>query len=397
MARNPQLVKDKFFIIEHGEYVIIEHFNYEFIRNSLLKVYRHGSNERYMMTVVIKEKTLANDWEVRSLDLNQIYFSNERLRVQELMISDIRHENYRYNPNMPIPDVMRRWMEYDKNRDVQIDEELKLPVAKDIPEKVYTREELDEKDPRLETIQKMYPVLDKMVVLDWAVNYDAVLQDASKCTSSLSNEQLRINTVLHKCQQFMNTEISGKISKIMTDAFPDQRGFFSRLVGADVKYMVPDSMGVQNITNKLHEVLTVNTTQFRGAEVWFDELIECYQKHIEMLDGGIAACEFQMTQEPHEEMHKRHLDRVSKMRMTSNMSLMTVQTAQLRFNTEMEKLQEIRDVLVPIIINNLQVSTMGDVVSDEQTRDLITNLKGMQENINKSKKKNAEQDSLFEQ
>lgn len=396
MSRNPQEVKDKFFIIENGRYVIVEHFNYEFVRNSLLKRYRKGSNERYMITVILREKTAVSDWDVRNMDLLDVYFSNERLRVQELMISDIEYENYRYQPNMPVPAVMERWMQYERNKNVQIDEMASLPAeAAAIPEKVYIRQELSTGDHRLPTISKMFPEQDAMKVLDWVVNYETAMHEVSNETSALATEQLRINSTLQQCSDFVNNEVTVKISNLMREMFPDERGFFGKLFGSDMKYSLPDAFTVQAIDEKLKKILTVDTNKFRGAEVWFDNLIERYEKHLAVLEASVNAGEYQLAVSPNDELQQYRYDRVGKMKITTNISLMTVQTAKTRFHTEMEKFQEIKDVLVPILINKLQVTVSGEHVVDEETTNLITDLRTLAERAKKSAKNDVEVNKLM--
>lgn len=394
MARNPNDVKDKFFIIERGEYVIVQHFNYEYVRNSLLKRWKRNSNERYMITIIIKEANAVSAWDVRNIDLNEVYFSNERLRVQELMISDIKHESYRYDPNMPVPDVIKRWMQYESGRNVQVD----TPASTEelaIPAKVYVKAELNPNDPRLLTIAKITPDADAMKVLDWVVNFEALMHESSNTTAELSAEQLRVNSVLHKCTEFVDEHITKKISSTMKELFPDSRGLFSRMFGADIKFDAPDNALVKVVSDRLQSILNINDSQFRGAEVWFDELIKKFQDHISVLDISIQAGEYNVSTSPDDELLQRRYQRCSKMKITSNTSLMTVQTAKVRFNTELERLQEIRDVLVPTLINNLQASMAMSGEVDQETTDIINNLRTLSDRTKKTAKANEKADSLM--
>lgn len=373
-------VKDKFFIVENGENLVLENFNYEYTRNQLLKFYSPNKKTaiRFMCTIILRDGgNYIEKWDVRQVDLSTIFFSNTRLSVLALMLEDITYESYRYDDKFPVPNMLQRWKTISEGRKPDVTEsENNLPeVQKQIPARVYTREVLDVNDARLPAIKNMYPDLDSMAVLDWVVNYETCLHEASTNTVQLSEEQLRVSSILQKCSAYVNTEVVGRISEIMKQSFPDNRGFFGKLFGAEVKVETPSADSITSIANGLRNALSVNASQFVGADQWFIDLIQRYEDHMNVLNVGVKAGEYMLVQSADDEVLLRRYNRTNKMHITANMSLMTVRTGQISFNTEMERLQEIRDVLVPILISKLQCQTTGDV--DNETLQMINRLKSI--------------------
>lgn len=367
-------MKGKFFFNdERNNPVVIQEFDYDYVRNSLLKVFDKSVSKKYVFNVVVSRDYDTNGmpiFDVRPLDLNEIYYDTVRLRVLEMMLDDIYFGRVSIK-DMPVPKLQQEYEDFlaGRAKPVAIVPQNAMPAPIE-----FVRKELDENDARLPAIMEQssnYPI-DGMKVLDWIENFEVCSQEMTVSTQNLSVEQLNLVQTLKDNSEYIHS-VMDNLTSVLETMFPLKPTFTQRLFGK--KDIVVKKDDLQNILSTLTNAVKVDTHRFSGINEVFKRIQGNITQIKENVEMGIIGCSFAV-QKSNDDQYSYEFElrqeRLMKIRATTDISEMSLSTVNRNFLTDLNKLKEIQDVLVPLLIVKLQNQATKRV--DDETVSIIRNL-----------------------
>lgn len=367
-------MKNKFFFKdERNNPVMIQEFDYEYVRNSLLKVFDRSVSKKYVFNVIVSRDYDASgmpNFDVRPLDLNEIYYETTSLRALEMMLDDIYFGRVSIK-DLPVPKLQQEYQEFLEGRakPVAIVQNASIPAPVE-----YVRKELDENDPRLPAIMEQpanYPI-DGMKVLDWIENFELCSQEMTVSTQNLSVEQLKLVQTLKDNGEHIQG-IMNNLTTVLETMFPLKPTFTQRLFGK--KDIVVKKEDLNSILNTLTNAVKIDTHRFSGINEVFKRIQANISEIKENVEMGIVGCNFAIQKFGDDqqvyEFELRH-ERLLKIRATTDISEMSLTTANRNFLSSLNNLKEMQDVMIPLLVVKLQNQATPKV--DDETVSIIRNL-----------------------
>jgi len=373
-------MKGKYFFIENRKEIEIKEFDYKYVRNSFLKEYDRKANRQYCYTVIV-DRTYDPSGEpvfdVRVLDLNDIYFDNTRLRMLGVMIDEISWDKNvsRSITNMPMPPLQKEYQEYLEGKKrkaivVEVDNPklIELPPA---PELV--RVPVLENDNRIKSVEIMFDDHEikpnAMVVLDWVDNFQIASYEATVKMRNMTEMQIKMASNIVTHSDYIHSVMSN-VSKVLEEIFPVNPGFLKKMFGStDFKV---DKSNLDEVILRLTQAARVDNNRFSGIQKSFNEIKNLSFEIKNELDQGVLGCKFAIaTIEDSFEFEHRE-ERLLKMGLTANLTGLSMIDAEKKFDIKMAKFDEIQTVLLPILIMRIQDSV--DSKLDDETVQIIRNI-----------------------
>lgn len=361
-----------FFKDESGHEVVIEEFDYDYVRNSLLKVYdRHNLNKVYKFNVIVK-KDYAIDgtpvFDVRELNLNDIFFNTTALRVLELMKDDIIFNKISIR-EISKPKLQAEWEDYQKGIIVYGNKSIEKSSL-DLQPIVYTRNEISPDDPRITDIVVKQLSTVPMKVLDWIDNFDICSAEMGKSNQLISESQLQLVQVLKSNSDYISG-IFENLTTVIESLFPLKPGLAQKLFGFKKDITVKQS-DLSDISRKLNKAVEVDANKFSSIQNAFKGVLSDLSAIKNNVENGIVGCSYAVTlyEDPYE--FELRLERLMKVRATTEISEMSLSTAYKKFFATVNKLKEVQEVLIPLLIVKLQNQASSKI--DESTVDIIRRL-----------------------
>lgn len=363
-------MKGKYFFIESGKEIEIQEFDYAYVRNAFLREYDRRANRVYCYTVIVKRTydSLGNpEYDVRTLDLENIYYDNTRLCILNLMKDDICFKNIKL-ADLPMPPLQREFMEWKEGRAKPI---AVVPAKVDIPPPPKRERVLiSPGDVRLAEIAEMGD--DKLVpmeVLDWAVNLPIRAHEVGANVQKLSERQLDLANVLQQHSDYVGS-LMNNLTKVLEELFPLKPTFTQKLFGkTDIKVTNAD---LPKVLRALNSAVMYDTNKFEGLETLFKEISTDINAIQEDLVQGLGGCKYQIAkiEDPFE--FELMQERLQKMAITTDMTEANIVGVSKSFMIDQNRMRDIQTTTIPLIIMRLQAS-IGKAV-DEDTADIIRNL-----------------------
>lgn len=372
-------MKGKYFFIENRKEIEIKEFDYKYVRNAFLKEYDRKANRQYCYTVIV-DRTYdpSGDpvFDVRVLDLNDIYFDNTRLRMLGVMIDEISWDSKvaRSIGNLPMPPLQKEYQEYlegKKRKAVVVTEEPKLIDLPPAPE--LTRTAISETDSRIKSVELMFSDNEitpaPMQVLDWVDNFQIASYEATVQMREMTELQIKMASSIVSHSDYIH-DVMSNISKVLEEIFPVNPGFFKKVFGnTDFKV---DKTNLDATILRLTQAARVDNNRFSGIQSSFDEIKKMSTNIKDVLDQGVLGCKFAVAtiEEAFEFEHRE--ERLLKMGLTANLTGLSMIDAEKKFNIKLSKFDEIQTVLLPILIIRIQDSV--DSKLDDETVNIIRNI-----------------------
>ncbi|QOI71818.1 hypothetical protein pEaSNUABM50_00333 [Erwinia phage pEa_SNUABM_50] len=365
-------MKGKYFFKDtNGNPVEIQEFDYEYVRNSLLKVFDKNVAKKYIFNVVVRRDYDSMGlpvFDVRPLNLNEIYYDSTRLRVLEMMLDDIYFGRISIK-ELAVPRLQQEYNEFLEGRT----KPAPVPAIPDVPAPiVHTRVEISENDPRImkiATIDSNVPIL-PMKVLDWIDNFEVCSQEMTVCTQKLSEEQIRLVQVLKTNSDYIHSVFSN-LTSVLETMFPLKPSFTQRLFGTKKDIEVKqDELGT--ILSTLRNAVSVDPNRFSGIGEVFKNIQSSIQEIKDSVEQGVVGCKYviQTTEDAYE--FELRQERLMKIRATTEISELSLVTINKKFLSDLNKLKEVQEVVVPLLIIKLQNQATKKV--DDETVNIIRNL-----------------------
>lgn len=372
----------RYFFLEGKNAVLIEEFNYDYVLNSLLKVFdRKSTEKRKYYTEVVVSRTFDRNgvvsYDVRRLDLMEIYFDSTSLRALLMMVDDIYfgdRGNSVYKPNMPLPPLKKEWEDWKAGKVVLAPAIIPAGTETSMPAPIVrTRTEIAENDPRILEIDK--PVdfeLNPIKALDWVENFEMCSSELTVDIQQLSTEQMQMVSLMKTNSEFINS-IFANLTRSLESIFPIKPTLMRRWFG-NTNFVV-EQADISSIMSVLNTAVNVDTSRFSGIETVFERIGESIEDLKLNIEHGIHACNYAIESSDEEEYSfEIRLERLMKVRASTGSSELSLRDNHMKFLTNYNNLVETQTVLIPLIITRLQTMT-GNVV-DEDTVSILRSLAG---------------------
>lgn len=369
-------MKGKYFFKENGKEIEIKEFDYKYVRNAFLKEYDRKANRQYCFTVIVDrtyDPVGEPIFDVRVLDLNDIFFDNTRLRMLEVMIDEISWDNKATTriQNLPMPPLQREYQDYleGKKRKAVITET--TPMLIEIPEAPpLERVPVLEDDARIQSVELMFyeseVKANPLTVLDWVDNFQVANHEVSTQMRAMTEKQIKMVANINTHSQYLQGVMTN-VSKVLEDIFPVNPGLFQRMFGnTDFKISAED---LQPSIERLQAAVKIDPRRFAGIKETFAEINTLSTEIKENLDQGILGCKFAVaTIEESFEFDIRE-ERLMKMGIVANQTRLSMKDAEMNFNISMDSFNEIQTVLIPVIVMRMQASVNNKL--DDDTVNMI--------------------------
>lgn len=384
-------MKGVYFFNDGKKNIEIQEFDYEYVRNSLLKVFEKNVSKKYIFQVIVSRTYDSNGmpiFDVRPLDLNEIYFDNIRLRVLEMMLDDIYFGRISIK-ELPVPKLQQEYMDYLDGKPKVIEQKDTTPA---IPAPiVFKRVEIDENDTRLPAIIDMktdQENFNPIKVLDWIENFEVCSQEITVSIQKSSEEQIRLVQVLKTNSEYIHG-VFNNLTSVLESMFPLKPTFTQRLFGykKDVEVKQED---LSTILSTLRNAVAVDSNRFSGVSEVFKSIQQNFAEIKDTVEHGIKGCEYVIATEDDAYEFELRRERLMKIRATTDISEMSLSTVNKKFLSDLNKLKEVQEVVVPLLIIKLQNQVSTKV--DDETVNIIRNLAYRNEDTVKSKSSVASND-----
>lgn len=372
-------MKSKYFFVENGKEIEIQEFDYDYVQNALLKEYDRRANRKYCYTVVVKRTydSLGQPiFDVRTLDLNEIFYDNRRLRMFKVMQDKIHFNNLKIR-DIPTPPLQKEYMEWKEGR-AKLRPDL-APMVVEIPDApVLQRNELDEYDPRLADIERWtsapeHVEIKPMQVLDWIVNMPICSQEVAMKMQFLSERNMDLATALTQHSDYIR-QVTGNLKVALEQIFPIKPTFTQKLFGK-TDFAVPE-MNIPLVLKTLQEAVKYDASKFSGIDKLFNDIRTNVNDLRDEMEQGKIGCDFQIQRVGEEYSYEYELthERLQKMEITATMTETNIMGVHKKFNLERNRMMDIQTVTIPLVIMRLQRAA-GEAL-DEETIEIIRNLAG---------------------
>lgn len=366
-------MKGKYFFKDStGTSIEIQEFDYDYVRNSLLKVFDKNVQKKYKFNVIVSRTYDGAGmpiFDVRSLDLNEIYYDSTRLCVLEMMLDDIYFGRISIM-DLPVPRLQQEYQDYQAGRAKPVVVENSQPA---VPAPiVFARKELSENDPRLPAIIEMKSDFDfkPMQVLDWVENFEVCSLEITTSNRELSEEQMNLVKVLQTNSEYISS-VFDNLTNVLETLFPLKQTFLQRMLGTQKDIVVKqDEIGT--ILSCLNNAVKIDPHRFSGVSTMFKGLQDKIKGIKDNVEHGIIGCQYVISTDEDAYEFELRQERLMKLRATTDISEMSLTTVNKRFLNNLSKLGEIQEVLVPLLIVKLQNQASKKV--DDETVALIRNM-----------------------
>lgn len=373
-------MKGKYFFIENRKEIEIAEFDYKYVRNAFLKEYDRSANRKYCYTVIVSrtyDPTGEPIFDVRVLDLNDIYFDNTRLRMLEVMIDEIGFANKpedRRIQNLPMPPLQKEYQEYlEGKKRKAIVTEVSNQLIEVPPPPELKRVPVAEDDSRIMAVEAMFSDNDvevkPLVVLDWVDNFPIANHEITVKMRNMTEKQIKMASAISAHSEYLHG-VMRNIGSVLEEIFPVNPGFFKKVFGnTDFKI---EKKNVDSVIERLTQAVKIDSRRFAGLQTNFDEIKEMASEIKENLEQGVMGCKYAVASiEDAYEFDIRE-ERLMKMGIVANQTRASMMEAEMKFNMDMERFNEIQTVLLPILVIRIQSSANSKL--DDDTVKIIRNI-----------------------
>lgn len=365
-------MKGKFFFNDGNQNIIIQEFDYDYVRNSLLKVFDKNVAKTYIFNVIVSrtyDSTGKPIFDVRPLNLREIFYNTKRLRVLDMMLDDIYFGKISIK-ELPVPPLQKEYQDFLNGISKPVPQtetpELPAPI-------VFKRVEISENDSRIPAIvemQKDQEDFKPLKVLDWIDNFEVCSQEITKSIQQSSEDQIHLVQILKSNSEYIHG-VFNNLTSVLESMFPIKPTFTQRLFRykKDVEVKQED---LGNILSTLKNAVAIDSNRFSGISEVFKDIQDNFLQIKDTVEYGIKGCEYAITtmEDPYEFELRR--ERLLKIRTTTDISEMSLTTINKKFLSDLNKLKEVQEVVVPLLIVKLQNQVSKKV--DDETVNIIRNL-----------------------
>jgi hypothetical protein len=366
-------MKGKYFFNDGNKNIEIQEFDYKYVRNSLLKVFDKNVAKKYIFNVIVSRTYDASGmpiFDVRPLNLNEIFYDSVRLRVLVLMLDDIYFGTARIE-ELPVPSLQKEYQDFLEGKAKPV-----LTNNSDLPSIpapiVFERNEISENDSRLPAIIsiKANVEFNPVQVLDWVENFEVCSQEITVNTQMLSEEQIKLVQILKNNSDYIHG-VMNNLTTVLEGMFPLKPTFMQRMFGRE-KTIEVQQEDLTTILSTLRNAVTVDPNRFSGISEVFKGIQGNISEIKDRVEHGIIGCQYVITTEEDPYEFELRQERLMKIRATTEISALSLSTIHKKFLSDLSKLKEVQEVVVPLLIVKLQNQASKRV--DDETVNIIRGL-----------------------
>ncbi|BAQ02823.1 hypothetical protein [Klebsiella phage K64-1] len=363
-------MKGKFFFKEKGKEIEIQEFDFEYVLNSLCKEYNRHSNKEYCYTVIVSRtyNSIGEPvFDVRTLNLKEIYYDNVRLCVYDLMMDKIAFRRPEIK-NLPVPALQKEYQEWKEGKV----KKSSTPVVVDIPFKELKRTEISSNDHRIPDIMSQFNVDSSkaLKVLDWIVNLPVCTQEVTIKVQNISTRQLELNDALQQHSEYIH-KLMNNLTSALETLFPLKPTFTQKLFGKQPVIKIEQS-DLKNVMDTLKKAVQYDTTKFNGIDTMFSSLISDIRAMQDEFGTAENACDFAISTLEDNFEFELMKNRILKMSITNTSSEAALIGFNKKYRIDVDQMVDIQTTTIPWIIMRLQ-NQVGQTV-DSETVDILKNL-----------------------
>lgn len=387
-------MKGKYFFKENGKEIEIKEFDYEYVRNALLKEYKSSANRKYCYTIVVDRTydSLGNPvFDVRKLDLNEIYYDTTRLRILALMLDEIMFDKSLKVKELPMPKLQK---EYKDWKDGKL--EMKKAVSTEVINIPLVRRErvpVELDDARIERIKSFsigpYGIVDSKAdpvkALDWIINYDVCNQELAVQSQAISEKKIQLAGAIKANSEYLHT-VFDKLRITMEELFPLKQSFVQRMFGSKNDLVVHEA-DLNKVLSALQSAVQFDHTRFEGIKLMFDNInndIDVLQQNVQ---NGTIGCGYQIANEEDKFEWELGEQRLQKVSITTDIMKTSLVATRQQFMVDFNRMNEVQTILIPLVVDRLQSQVNQKI--DADTEQTIRILAYGSSNKDEGKKKNS--------
>lgn len=366
-------MKGKYFFNDGNKNIEIQEFDYKYVRNSLLKVFDKSVAKKYIFNVIVSRTYDASGmpiFDVRPLNLNEIFYDSVRLRVLVMMLDDIYFGTTRIE-ELPVPRLQKEYQDFLEGKAKPV-----LTNNSDLPSIpapiVFERKEISENDNRLPAIIsiKANVEFNPVQVLDWVENFEVCSQEITVNTQMLSEEQIKLVQILKNNSDYIHG-VMNNLTTVLEGMFPLKPTFMQRVFGREKTIEVKQE-DLTTILSTLRNAVAVDPNRFSGISEVFKGIQGNISEIKDRVEHGIIGCQYVITTEEDPYEFELRQERLMKIRATTEISALSLSTIHKKFLSDLSKLKEVQEVVVPLLIVKLQNQASKRV--DDETVNIIRGL-----------------------
>lgn len=365
-------MKGKHFFIENGKEIEIKEFDYEYVRNSLLKEYKPGVNRSYKYTVVVNrtEDELGNPiFDVRTLDLSKIYYNSKSLNIQDLMLDEIILERKVQIRDLPMPKLQKEYMDW-KDGKIPLKTAPSTVVAEipEMPKRV--RKEIAIDDPRLRQIsdfmvQNVEDIqhIEEIKVLDWVDNFDLCNHEIALQSQGISEKKIQLAGAIKANSEYLHS-VFDKLRVTLEELFPLKPSFMQRMFGKTE--LVVKEADLNKVLSSLKSAVQFDHTRFEGIKLMFESLNTDIKELQSNIDHGSVACSYQVAVLEDDFEWTLGESRLEKISITNEIMRTSLVSTRNQFMVDYNRMNEIQTVLIPLVVDRLQAQVNQKVDAETE-------------------------------
>lgn len=365
-------MKGKHFFIENGKEIEIKEFDYEYVRNSLLKEYKPGVNRSYKYTVVVDrtEDELGNPiFDVRTLDLSKIYYNSKSLNIQDLMLDEIILERKVQIRDLPMPKLQKEYMDW-KDGKIPLKTAPSTVVAEipEMPKRV--RKEVAIDDPRLRMVsdfmvQNVEEIqhIEEIKVLDWVDNFDMCNHEIALQSQGISEKKIQLAGAIKANSEYLHT-VFDKLRVTLEELFPLKPSFMQRMFG-NTELVVKEA-DLNKVLSSLKSAVQFDHTRFEGIKLMFESLNTDIKELQSNIDHGAVACSYQVAVLEDDFEWTLGESRLEKISITNEIMRTSLVGTRNQFMVDYNRMNEIQTVLIPLVVDRLQAQVNQKVDAETE-------------------------------
>ena len=364
-------MKGKYFFKENGKEIEIKEFDYEYVRNALLKEYKSSANRKYCYTIVVDRTydSLGNPvFDVRKLDLNEIYFDTTKLRIQALMLDEIMFDKSLRVKDLPMPALQKEYKDW-KDGKIEKKQAVSAEVL-NIPVVHKERVPVDPNDVRVTMIQQYAStpegiVGDPVKALDWIVNYDVCNRELAIQSQAISEKKIQLAGAIKANSEYLHS-VFDKLRITMEELFPLKPTFMQKLFGGKTELVVKEA-DLNKVLSALQSAVQFDHTRFEGIKLMFDDINKDIQALQSNITNGTVGCGYQIATVEDKFEWELGEQRLQKVAITTEIMQTSLVGTRQQFMVDFNRMNEVQTILIPLVVDRLQ-SQVGQSIDADTER-----------------------------
>lgn len=344
--------KNKYYFKRNSENVIITEFDYTYVLNEVLKVYDPKSPKSYYMDFIIRNGSELNKI---NLDLEKVYFDNDRINVMTLVVEDIYYSDK--SNKLQIKDIKapKIYEEYNKTNTSSL---TTIEPKAELDQYTYKKPERIEVDASHIFYMDLFNLTgnsnkNALCALDWVVNTDLNMYDSSDKINKITDKQLQLVSMVNTNSEYINISVVEPLSTFLKAMFVVKQNFIAKIFNPnpEIKF---NAESTNSLITQLRSIVRVNTSNILDVSLVINELQNQIKDYIQYLSLGIRAIDYKLGVDGENLQVQLYKERLQKIKQTVTITELNLGVENTKHIATMNRFSEMTDVLIPALCTQLQ-------------------------------------------